>query len=829
MKAWFESLSKEAQKKIRVALLTTLVFILSILTYIPFGEDLENLSYDLMSEYVKTAKNESPDERVELILIDEDAMVFGQKIQLGRWPWPRKIYPYVLNFLNSGKEKPAAIFFDVLFTESENQNSGPDLIDGLLQANYGFEVPNNGVSQAQSFSGDDVFGLEVNKSGNVVHNMILRPDNQLTEPKPLPGDLLVYHTLKLQNEGKLPASAKINAQNFAVPLNCLRMNLPCGAEVSDDQLGSLERTASLAVASFSNDSDGVYRRGKLLFNYGDQYLPSLTIEAIRSLQAVEKGIDKSEVEIKMLSKNKIQVGDLRIPIDNNGNYLINFYEKPLTTYEEKAPPSEDEGAQEEPVEEAAGDEAAQEEPVEISHGAKSMSGILWSALAYDPNSPVYNPADAMFHPEQFANKVIIIGVSAIGGADLKPTPVYAKFPGPELHTNLISNILQNNAITVEPFLITVFILLLTIGTVAVATLTGKNSFIQFGVPILLIVVYIGVSIFLFRNFNYLMQFSWVSISAVIGNLLAFGYLSLTEGAEKRKYSKVLGNMVDPSIVSEALKDLEALKKGGEQEITAFFSDVAGFSTISEKLDSSGLAALLNEYLSAMTLLLKEHHGTLDKYIGDAIVGIFGAPLIRGSHPHDAAQASLDMMRELAMLRDYWTSNDLYCPEAQQMEVRIGLNTGQAKVGFMGTDTLASYTMMGDTVNLAARLEAAAKDYGVDILISESFESRVNDQFITRKLDLVRVKGKSEPVTLYELVAEKGSLTDKKMKLLDEFSRGVESYLSRDFQGCIDLLSHYQEQRGSKDKAAMQLIERSEEYLKDPPPEHWDGVFTRTHK
>ena len=676
MKAWFESLSKGTQKKIRVAILTTLVFLLSILTYLPFGEDLENLSYDLMSEYVKTAKNEAPDERVELILIDEDAMAFGQKIQLGRWPWPRKIYPYLLNFLNSGKEKPAAIFFDVLFTESENQNSGPDLIDGLLQANYGFEVPNNGVSQVQSFSGDDVFGLEVNKSGNVVHNMILRPDDQLEEPKPLPGDLTAYHTLELQNEGKLPASAKINAQNFAVPLNCLRMNLPCGAEVSDDQLGSLERTASLAVASFSNDSDGVYRRGKLLFNYGDQYLPSLTIEAIRNLQAVEKGIDKNEVEIKMLSKNKIQVGDLRIPIDANGNYLINFYEKPLTMY----PTDEEENPAKADGEESAAEEseAAQEGPAEELHLAKSMSGILWSALAYDPNSPVYNPADAIFHPEQFANKVIIIGVSAIGGADLKPTPVNPKFPGPELHANLISNVLQNNAIAVEPFWITLTILLLTIGTVAVATLTGKNSFIQFGVPLLLIVVYIGVSIFLFRNFNYLMQFSWVSISAVIGNLLAFGYLSLTEGAEKRKYSKVLGNMVDPSIVSEALKDLEALKKGGEQEITAFFSDVAGFSTISEKLDSSGLAALLNEYLSAMTILLKEHHGTLDKYIGDAIVGIFGAPLIRGSHPHDAAQASLDMMRELAMLRDYWTSNDLYCPEAQQMEVRIGLNTGRAK-------------------------------------------------------------------------------------------------------------------------------------------------------
>jgi adenylate cyclase len=265
------------------------------------------------------------------------------------------------------------------------------------------------------------------------------------------------------------------------------------------------------------------------------------------------------------------------------------------------------------------------------------------------------------------------------------------------------------------------------------------------------------------------------------------------------------------------------------EITAFFSDVASFSTISEKLTSVELAALLNEYLSAMTLILKKHGGTLDKYIGDAVVGIFGAPVPAADTELAAARASLEMLDELETLRTRWKAADAYCPEAHDMRFRIGLNSGPAKVGFMGTDTLASYTMMGDTVNLAARLEAAGKDYGVAALVSEAIEEKVRGEILLRKLDMVRVKGKHHPVTLYELVGYPGKVAENRLKANELYEKAFARYLERDFDGAITLLGKAAKARKETDRSIDLLKARCILYKQTAPPPSWDGVFTRTSK
>ncbi|WCL49855.1 adenylate/guanylate cyclase domain-containing protein [Leptospira sp. GIMC2001] len=313
-------------------------------------------------------------------------------------------------------------------------------------------------------------------------------------------------------------------------------------------------------------------------------------------------------------------------------------------------------------------------------------------------------------------------------------------------------------------------------------------------------------------------------------VLTNSFRSMAVGLEEReKVKSILGSMIDPVVVQEAMKDMEALKRGKEEEITAFFSDVASFSTISEQLSSVDLANLLNEYLSAMTIILKSHEGVLDKYIGDAIVAIYNAPVHVPDHAIKAARASLQMNKKLGELRQYWTKNNLYSKEAQEMDARIGLNTGPAKVGFMGTDDLASYTMMGDTVNLAARLEAAGKDYGVNILISENTNERVKNVMFTRHLDLVRVKGKNEPVRIYELIAEISDATSNQKSNGQLYEEGFKFYLSREWKKAIDKFQEADRARGTKDKSARMLIERCEYFLKEPPAESWDGVFTRTTK
>lgn len=299
--------------------------------------------------------------------------------------------------------------------------------------------------------------------------------------------------------------------------------------------------------------------------------------------------------------------------------------------------------------------------------------------------------------------------------------------------------------------------------------------------------------------------------------------------EREKIKGILGSMIDPVVVSEAMKDLQALKRGSEKNITAFFSDVASFSNISEKLTSPQLADLLNEYLSAMTIILKDHEGVLDKYIGDAIVGIFNSPVDVEDHVYKAVIASIQMQKKLSELKAEWTAKKKYIPEAREMTFRIGLNTGVAKVGFMGTDALASYTMMGDTVNLAARLEAAAKDYGVTILATDAVFEQVKSRIFTRRLDVVRVKGKNKPVTLYQVICEKGQETAQMAEAVKRYDQGLAAYLQKSWDAAIGFFKEAQRVQNVADIACQLLIERSEAYKLNPPPANWDGVYTRTTK
>ncbi len=299
--------------------------------------------------------------------------------------------------------------------------------------------------------------------------------------------------------------------------------------------------------------------------------------------------------------------------------------------------------------------------------------------------------------------------------------------------------------------------------------------------------------------------------------------------EREKIKGILGTMIDPVVVSEAMKDLAALKRGSEKEITAFFSDVASFSEISEKLPSPELANLLNEYLSAMTQILKKYEGVLDKYIGDAIVGIFNSPVDVTDHTLKAAQAAIEMQKRLLELREEWKQKNQYIPQAHQMKMRIGLNVGMAKVGFMGTDAIASYTMMGDTVNLAARLESAAKDYGVTILASEAVFEHIKDKIFCRKLDLVRVKGKEKPVALYEIICPIGEESAEDKAFVSLYEEGLKHYFTRHWAEAVEYLHKAEQVLNKEEKSCQLLIARCQYYQQNPPSENWDGVYTRTEK
>ncbi|MBD3304282.1 hypothetical protein GF343_03985 [Candidatus Woesearchaeota archaeon] len=294
---------------------------------------------------------------------------------------------------------------------------------------------------------------------------------------------------------------------------------------------------------------------------------------------------------------------------------------------------------------------------------------------------------------------------------------------------------------------------------------------------------------------------------------------LNRKKSKIQIVKAFNKYVSPAVLGEILKDPEKIKLGGDRrEITVFFSDIRGFTSISEGLTPEQLVHVLNEYLTAMTDIIMKHQGVVDKYIGDAIMAFWGAPLSQPDHAKLACSTSLDMIKELAVLRERWKKEGF--PE---IRIGIGLNTGNAVIGNMGSYERFDNTAMGDTINLGSRLEGLTKQYGAEIIISEFTQKEIKNSFVTRKLDLVAVKGKKKPIFIYELVCRKEEITKKQKEKIESYEKGLELYLKRKFTEAI------KEFKKTDDFAAKEFIERCKEFKNSPPPKDWTGVWVMKKK
>jgi adenylate cyclase len=283
---------------------------------------------------------------------------------------------------------------------------------------------------------------------------------------------------------------------------------------------------------------------------------------------------------------------------------------------------------------------------------------------------------------------------------------------------------------------------------------------------------------------------------------------------------------------------EAPKLGGDAGIrTAYFTDIQGFSTFSEKLTATKLVELLNEYLSVMTDILIEEQGTLDKYEGDAIIAFFGAPMPLPDHATRAVRVALRMQNALGDLRQKWTNEGNKWPKiVHDMRMRIGINSGEIVTGNMGSKLRMNYTMMGDAVNLAARLEESAKQYGIFIQISHFTYELVKDAFDCREIDTIRVVGKSEPITTYEPLGMKGQTPELLQKLQKSFALGLIHYKNQEWDLAIEqfkLSSQLELERfpelSHKTNPSKIYLARCEHFKLSPPPNDWDGVYTLTEK
>ena len=422
-------------------------------------------------------------------------------------------------------------------------------------------------------------------------------------------------------------------------------------------------------------------------------------------------------------------------------------------------------------------------------------------------------------PKVFKDKIVLVGATAIGIYDLRNTPFGTNFPGIEIHANVIGNIITNNFLYRPAWMLLVDLgIIVILGLLLGLILSPLTALWNL---IVAVVFWIG--------YNFLAQWFFESkhlwISSLYPNLTVFLVFTgvvvfkyLTEEKSKKEIKSAFKQYVSPHVVDEIIKDPSRLTLGGERrEVTVMFSDIRGFTSISETLSPTELVTLLNSYLTPMTEIVLKYDGTVDKFIGDAIMAFFGAPLELKDHANRACYVAINMIERLKELNEEWSKKGW--PE---IRIGIGINSGEVAVGNMGSQSRFDYTVMGDNVNLASRLEGTNKVYGTSIIISEFTYQRIErNEILCRELDFVRVKGKKKPVRIYEVIgfSEQIDATSKVVKEL--FEEALAEYREGNFENALEKFKKVLNYK--KDSPSMVFIKRCEDLIKNPP-EGWDGVY-----
>ena len=553
-----------------------------------------------------------------------------------------------------------------------------------------------------------------------------------------------------------------------------------------------EGTKHTAYFNATQDKDGTIRRSKLVTRVSDIYMPSLALKTVlvgnKWNAMINLDRDPTDPRSKAISKMAIideEGNELRtIPVDRDGSLLINY----------------------------AGDQKSYPHVsiYQLFNNSDSME------ISVRKNGEVAR--DNVKKVDFFKDKYLIFGATSTGIYDLRVTPFAENFPGVETHANLIDNIIN------QDYLVTradegprMLVLLGILGLILAYGISNMGA-----VPGMFLTIACSLGIYCFDR--YYLFASGIIVTVVLPFFLVGSmyvvmtfYKYMTEERKKKALKGKFEKYVSPAIVAEVLKHPDNVALGGKkQRMTVMFSDLRGFTTISEKLDPQVLVEVLNKYLTPMTALVFKNAGTLDKYMGDAIMSFFGAPLHYADHAKKCCQCAIEMIELLPKINEDFKAQGL-----PQIDVGIGVNTGEMSVGNMGSETVRSFTVMGDAVNLGSRLEGINKQYGTRIIISEYTYEDIKDEYVAREMDWVRVKGKRQPVRIFELIAHKSKF--KHFNLIEEFQKGFEAYHKRNWDNAID---HFTKALVimPTDAASRLYVERSQEYKETPPPDDWDGVY-----
>ncbi|MDH3975493.1 MAG: adenylate/guanylate cyclase domain-containing protein [Deltaproteobacteria bacterium] len=420
-------------------------------------------------------------------------------------------------------------------------------------------------------------------------------------------------------------------------------------------------------------------------------------------------------------------------------------------------------------------------------------------------------------PSYFEKKIVLIGPTEIGIYDVRPTPIDTLTPGVYLHYNAVLNLLDRSFLKHSKAIDLSLI-------IAAIIFSGLASLLRSVTLRVILYGLIVAAIFTVVNALFILEAMWLNLSMPLLSALLIASLSelltyLKSETQTTEIKKAFSSYVSPDIVKNIIKNPDSLKLGGEErEITVLFSDIRDFTSISERLTPTQLVYLLNSLLDPLTETILNKGGLLDKYIGDAIMALFNAPLTMEDHADKAVLSSIEMIRKIEEVNRRMEEEGI-----PSVKIGIGIHTGIATVGNMGSKLRFDYTAIGDTVNLSSRLEGLTKIYDVHIIMSEATKNKLKREYLTRKIDVVKVKGKNEPITIYHVMDN----TEQNRKIKAGFDAAMGCYYERRFEEAKKLFNA--QLNNYNDMTSSVFIKRCIHYINEAPGESWDGVFTHVNK
>ena len=678
--------------------------------------------------------------------------------KVGRWPWSREIMAQLLERLKAAG--PKVIGLDIIFAER--------------QEDLGLKTVQRLCVEVARRSKDDQGMLALLKE----EEQRVDVDRKLAAViRQGPPTVLGFYFLGARGSAtglkaeQLMAAAYTRMSTY----NMVRMLDPemgrmTLMEATDVELNLPEITSGAAGGGYFNmvpDRDGAVRWLPLGMRYGGDIFAPLSLVTLAHYQGKPPLI----MTLSRLGVEEVRLGRLVIPVDRFGRLLINYLGPPgiFPTY--------------------------------------SAQALLEGKI----------PAGAL------KDKIVLVGATAIGIYDLRVTPFSGVYPGLEIHATIVDNLLKGRflqapRLTIPPSLLLVLGLGILLGLV-LPRLSAAWSFVF---AMVLVEVYVLANYFLFKNGIQLELFyPLAEVALVFMGINAQRFLA--EEKERERIKMTFQSYVAPEVVNEILKHPDRLHLGGERrELTIMFSDIRGFTTLSETLAPEVLTGVLQDFLTPMSDIIIQHGGTIDKYIGDAIMALFNAPLDRPEHARDACRAALGMVADLKALGKEWAAQG-----RPVIRVGVGINTGYAAVGNMGSARLFDYTAIGDNVNLASRLEGLNKYYGTEIIISAATAQELNGEFILREVDRVKVKGKAQPLLIYELLGE-GTPEEELAAFLKTYDQGRALYQDRRFADAAGAFAEALKLRPG-DVTSTHYLELAQKYVAEPPGEDWEAVRVMDQK